>query len=93
MGAQGSAVVNFGTGALEASVVITGQAAFTAGTNLVEAWALANETVGTQNNDACWVEQIQVYAIRQITGTGWTILAKPAVGKAFGSYNVGWVYN
>ena len=93
MSTQGTAVVNFGSGAMEASVAVTGQSGFTAGTNLVEAWPLANETIGGVQDDTCWVEQMQVYAINQTTGTGFTILMKPMVGKAYGSFNVGWVWN
>lgn len=93
MSAQGTATVNFGAGALEASVAVTGQTGFTAGTNLLEAWALANETVGSSSDDSAWVEQMLVFATYQITGTGFTILMKPAIGKAVGSYNVGWVWN
>ena len=74
-------------------MAVVGQAGFTAGTNLVEAWALANETVGAFNDDSAWVEQVKVYAINQITGTGFTILMKAAQGLAMGSYNVGWVWN
>jgi hypothetical protein len=93
MSTQGTATVNFGTGALEATVVITGQTAYNATTNLVEAWALANETLGSAQDDSCWVEMMQTYVINRITGSGFTILLKPAMGKAIGSYNVGWVYN
>ena len=92
MSTQGTAVVNFGSGALEASVAVTGQSGITT-SNLVEAWALANETVGSQPNDAAWVELLRVYAIRIVGGTGFTIIVKPQLGSAFGSYNVGWVWN
>ena len=92
MSTQGTATVNFGTGALEATVVVTGQTGF--GTsNVVEAWPLANETIGSLPNDGAWVEQMNVYATQWIAGTGFTILMKPNIGKAYGSYNVGWVWN
>jgi hypothetical protein len=93
MAVQGTAVVNFGSGALEASVAITGQTAFTAGTNLFEAWAACNETVGSYPDDSSWVEFMQVYAIYPITGTGFTITMKPGYGKGYGSYNVNWIWN
>ena len=39
MATQGTAIVDFGpTGKTDASIAIIGQAGFTAGTNLVEAW-------------------------------------------------------
>ena len=92
MSTQGTAVVNFGAGAMEASVVITGQAGITT-SNLVEAWALCNEVIGTVNDDSAWVEQMLVRATNIVGGTGFTIIAKPAVRMAYGSYNVGWVWN
>ena len=92
MPTQGTAVVNFGSGALEATVAVTGQAGLT-GANLVEAWALCNETIGGQQDDTAWVEMLQVYVINIIAGTGFTILVKPVTGLAFGSFNVGWVWN
>ena len=92
MATQGTAVVNFGTGALDASVVVTGQSGLTSG-NLVEAWALCNETVGTTNDDSAWVEQMTVLATRIVAGVGFTIVMKPAMRGAIGSYNVGWVWN
>ncbi len=92
MATQGSAVVNFGSGALEATVVITGQSGLT-GAQLVEAWALANETIGSFNDDSAWVEQMNVYATNIIAGARFTIVMKPAVGMGVGPYNVGWVYN
>jgi len=92
MGAQGTAVVNFGSGALEASVAVTGQSGLLAG-SLVEAWPLCNETVGTQKDDSAWVEQMLARATYQIAGTGFTIIVKPACRAAIGSYNIGWVWN
>lgn len=92
MSTQGTAVVNFGSGALEATVAVTGQAGITT-SNLVEAWALCNDVVGSVNDDSAWVEQMQVTVTRIVNGVGFTIIAKPAVRKAFGSYNIGWVYN
>lgn len=92
MATQGSTTVNFGSGALEATAVITGQSGLTS-TNLVEAWARANETVGSFNDDSAWVEQMTVYATNIIPGTGFTIVVKPALRTAVGVYNVGWVWN
>lgn len=93
MSQQGTATVNFGSGAMEALIAITGQAGFTAGTNLVEAWALCNETVGSDNDDSAWVEQMSVHATYPLTGTGFTIIMKPALRRAYGSYNVAWCWN
>ena len=92
MSSQGTAVVTFGAGALEASVAVTGQAALLS-TNLVEAWALCNETLGSGPDDSAWVEQMRVYATQIVPGVGFTIIMKPAQGVGQGSYNVGWVWN
>lgn len=92
MATQGTATVNFGSGALEATVAVTGQSGLGAG-NLVEAWALGTETIGGAQDDSVWVDLIQVYTVNKINGTGFTILAKPVIGKGFGSYNIGWVWN
>ncbi len=54
---------------------------------------LANEAVGSQNDDSAWVEQMQCFATYAVTGTGFTIIVKPALGRAVGTYNVGWVWN
>ena len=92
MASQGTAIVAFGSGALDATVTVTGQTGLTTG-NLVEAWALVNENVGTQPDSSAWVEQMTVYATLIVPGTGFTIVMKPALGKAIGNYNVGWVWN
>ncbi len=54
---------------------------------------LANEAVGSQNDDSAWVEQMQCFATHAVTGVGFTIIVKPALGLAVGTYNVGWVWN
>jgi hypothetical protein len=92
MAQQGSVTVNFGAGALEATAAVVGQTGLT-GANLVEAWPLVNETVGSTNDDSGWVEQMQAYVTQIVGGTGFTIVVKPLLGKAFGSYNIGWVWN
>ena len=92
MATQGTAVVDFSTGKMEATVAVTGQGAITTA-NLVEAWPILTETVGSQVRDDAWVEQMQVFAYKIVAGTGFTILAKPAIRKAYGTYNIGWVWN
>lgn len=93
MSTQGSTTVNFSTGALEARVVITGQSGYNSSTNLVEAWPLSNEAIGSFQDDSCWVEGMQAFVINRVNGVGFTLLMKPNYGNAFGSYNVGWVFN
>ena len=70
MATQGTAIVDFGpTGKTDASIAIIGQAGFTAGTNLVEAWI---SPIASSNNtaDNHWVERLNVpMVINQITDT------------------------
>ena len=87
MSTQGTATVNFGAGALDASVAVTGQSAITT-SNLVEAWAAVSG-----GDDTPWVDQLQVYAGNIVAGIGFTIYVKPAQGKAFGSFTINWVWN
>lgn len=93
MATQGITTVNFGSGALEATVTVTGQAGYTVGTNAAEGWPLATETIGGVADDSAWVEQLSVMVKNHITGTGFTLVVKPAVGMAYGTYNIGWVWN
>lgn len=91
MATQGTAVVDFGTGAVMAQVVVTGQAGIVAG-SLVEAWP---NTTSTSNNltDAILVEELQFYAGDIIAGTGFTIYAMCRFGSAFGKFTTSWVWN
>lgn len=89
MATQGTNTINFGTGALDASIDITGQATILT-SNLVEAWpAIPN----SGSDDTVWVDGIQCYAGKIINGVGFTIWAKPLLGKAFGNVTVNWVWN
>ena len=94
MATQGTASIDFGAdGKTDASVAVTGQAGFVAGTNLAEAWispiASANNTA-----DNHWVEILdKPQVIDQVTGTGFTIVLKCNQGRAFGQFNLNWVWN
>lgn len=92
MATQGTAVVAFGSGALDARVAVTGQAGITTA-NLVEAWIAGTDLLGSSPNDSDWVEQFTVVATQIVNGVGFTIVVKPAMGNAFGNYNVNWVWN
>ena len=70
MSQQGTATVNFGSGAMEASVAVTGQSGFTAGTNLVEAWMSCNETIGASADDSAWVERMTCFATYAVVRDG-----------------------
>lgn len=91
MATQGTATLDFGTGASDAKVTVTGQTGIT-GTMLVEAWLSG---AATSNNlaDAGFVELMHIYAADIIAGTGFTIYGVVPFGRAFGQYTVNWVYN
>jgi len=75
-GAQGSTTVSFGAfpGASDASVVITGQTAFDAGTHQVQAWLRAEDSDDHLAEEHL-VETIAVAATDFVTGVGFTIRA------------------
>lgn len=91
MSTQGTAIIDFSTGKLEATVTVTGQGAIVSG-SLVEAWPALTVTA---NNpvDGANEEEFTVTAGDIVAGTGFTIYARPKVGKAFGQYNMFWVWN
>lgn len=101
MGAQGTAVLNFGAfpGASDAAVVVTGQTGIVAG-SLVEAWmrpvATADHSV-----DEHLVETLKVIAGNIVAATGFTIygfntsqLSSHGQGtRLYGQWTVSWVWN
>jgi hypothetical protein len=91
MATQGTAVLDFGTGAMDANVSVTGQGAITT-SNLVESWVALT---ATSNNtaDNAWVEPLQVRAGNIQNGIGFTIYGRSLFGRAFGQYNINWVWN
>lgn len=91
MSASGTAIIDFGAGALEASIAVTGQGGILSN-SLVEAWPALTATA---NNpvDSAKEEEFQVSAGDIIAGTGFTVYARALVGKAFGLYNMNWVWN
>lgn len=74
MGAQGTTVVDFGSGGIEAQTVVTGQAGISAG-SLVEAWLFPVATA-THSPDEHRIEDIRVTAGAVVAGTGFTIYAR-----------------
>lgn len=87
MSTQGTITANFGAGALDIAITVTGQSGITTA-NLVEAWPAV-----LANDDSPWVDQIQCWAGNIINGTGFTIYVKPNNGNAIGSYTINWVWN
>lgn len=92
MATQGIATADFGTGNMEASIAVTGQAGFTTVTNLVEAWVSGLATANNPSGQAR-EENFTVIVDNEITGTGFTINVRPQIGRAYGQYQVNWVWN
>lgn len=101
MGAQGTAVLNFGAfpGQSDTSVVITGQSGILSG-SLVEAWIRSADSAD-HSADEHLVETLKVVAGNIVAGTGFTIygvnqsqLASHGQGtRLYGQWNVSWVWN
>lgn len=102
MGAQGTAVVDFGAfpGKSDASVVVTGQTGILSG-SLVEAWLRPVDSAD-HSADEHLVETIRIMAGTVVAGTGFTVyalnssqLAEPTGQgtRLYGQWNVAWVWN
>jgi hypothetical protein len=85
---QGSATIDFGTGASDARIAVTGQGSIGAGSK-VQAWLSG---LATSNNlmDAGFAEDIAVFAGDIVNGTGFTVYAFCRNGRAFGQYVANW---
>jgi hypothetical protein len=102
MGAQGTAVLDFGAypGGSDASVAVTGLADIGAG-SLVEAWLMPQATAD-HSADEHMVETLRIVARDVVAGTGFTIhgvntsqLAAPGqvAPTIWGQWAVAWVWN
>src|SRR6266576_6540103 len=96
MGAQNTALLDFGAfpGASNASLAITGQGAILAG-SLVEAWILPAATAD-HTADEHFAEDIDIFAGNIVAGVGFTIYGfyrGQGDTRAYGKWNVGWVWN
>jgi len=92
MAAQGTAIIDFGTGATDASVTVTGQGAILAG-SLVEAWIFPVATANNTVDDHMFESFAMPMAYNVIAGTGFTISLACTNGLAVGQYTVAWVWN
>jgi hypothetical protein len=91
---QGTATVDFGsTGKTDAKVTVSGQAAFTAGTNLAEAWINGVASANNTADNHVFEEFHTPVITNQITGSGFDIILRVRRGLAFGIYNLAWVWN
>lgn len=101
MGAQGTAVLDFGSfpGKSDTSVAVIGQTGIVAG-SLVEAW-MRPVASADHSADEHLVETLKVVAGNIVAGTGFTIyglnasqLASHGQGtRLYGQWNVSWVWN
>jgi len=85
---QGAATIDFGTGASDTRIAVTGQGSIGAASK-VQAWLSG---LATSNNltDAGFAEDIAVFAGDIVNGTGFTVYAFCRNGRAFGRYVVNW---
>lgn len=87
---KGTAVLDFGNGSTEASVVVTGQTGIAADSS-VEAWVeLASSADHTVDEHR--LEEIDISAGNIVAGTGFTIYGVCRKGAAHGEFNVNWVW-
>ncbi len=86
-GASGLTTVDFGDGAPDAEVVITGQTGILAGSK-VQAWIQAVDTADHTADDH-WFEEFKVVAGSIVPGTGFTIYVVTD-GVTHGEWTVGW---
>lgn len=91
MGAQGTTTVDFGTGAADMRVTITGQGAILAN-SVAEAWPFPALTANNQPDDTAY-EDFNVVAMNVVAGTGFDIVVQCRTGLAHGIHNIAWVWN
>jgi hypothetical protein len=98
VGAQGQAVINFGSSMTDtANIAITGQAGILS-TSLCEAWIDATVAAGTvdhtQDEHSMAVSSVGISCTAIVAGTGFTIVAACGPnGPVRGQFNVAWVWN
>lgn len=95
MGAQGTAVIDFGASPGQSgpvSVAVTGQTGILT-TSACEAWIRIQDATAAHNTDEHIVETLKITAGNIVAGTGFTIYAECLIANAYGSFNVNWVWN
>lgn len=96
MGAQGTAVINFGSfpGSTSASIAVTGQAGIIAG-SLAEAWIHPSGGTADHSEDEHIIESIKVMAATIVAATGFTIYGEATIpgSRLTGQWNIAWVWN
>lgn len=92
MAAQGTAILDFGTGSTDAVVTVTGQTGIT-GASLAEAWIWPAATADNTVDDHLFEEFEMPMAYNVVPGVGFDIYLRCMNGLAFGKYTVAWVWN
>lgn len=95
MGAQGTAVVDFGAfpGSGSTTVAVAGQGSILT-SSAVEAWIRPQDATAAHSADEHIVESIKIVAGVIVAATGFTIYAECIDGgRLYGTYNVNWVWN
>lgn len=94
MGAQGTAIVDFGAypGVTQATIAVTGQGAIVT-TNSVEAWIRPQDATAAHTVDEHILERLNVVAGNIVAATGFTIYVECLNGRTYGTYNINWVWN
>ena len=91
MAAQGTATVDFGTGATDARVTVSGQTGIT-NSSLAEAWVWPIATASNTADDTLYSE-LRVIACNVVAGSGFDIVVMSDEGIAHGIHTVAWVWN
>ena len=85
---KGTTTVDFGTGAVDASVAVSVPAI---STEMVEAWVIPAVTASNEIDNHL-IEDLTVIAHSVSAGVGFTVYVKCNTLKAHGIYNIGYVY-
>lgn len=93
MGAQGTAVLDFGAapGANSEASVAVAQPSILAGSS-VEAW-MRHEATADHTLDEVRFENVKIIAGSISAGVGFTIYGEVLKGRVWGRFNIDWVWN
>jgi hypothetical protein len=95
MGAQGTAIIDFGASpgvAGPVSIAVTGQGSILT-SSACEAWVRVQDATAAHNTDEHIVENLKVEAGNIVAATGFTIYVVCTVGNAYGTFNLNWCWN
>ncbi len=88
----GRALLNFGMGAAEARLAITGQTGITAA-SVVDAWRLVADSAN-HSADEHLIEDLDVFAGYIVPGVGFSIVGRPRnPARLYGLFHVAWSWS